>query len=371
MNDFLKKIKSLPPEKQAELLAKLTKSKNKTVKKEVDLSKNFEYTFNSETPFDFGLRQIEISDPGPDYVQIRAKASSLNFRDVMIASKQYPSSPGVPTNMGSDYAGIVEKVGSNVTNLKPGDEVISIHIGHTENDETLRDNCHFIKTFNVHKECVCLKPKNLSFVEASCIPTVFLTAYIGLIKLGRLSASENLLIHTASGGVGLSAVQIAKWKDATIYATAGTVEKRDHLKKEGIEYVYDSRSTEFAQALNSEHIEMDIVLNTLAGELMFESIKLLNPFGRFIHIDKKDIAKDTSFGMKLFSNGIVFQFLDISLLFLNPTLMNSSLQEIVALFEKEAFKPIFHTVYPVKDLKKAITAMSRGTHIGKLVVKYD
>jgi len=220
MNEFLKKIKSLPPEKQAKLLAKLKKSKSNVGSDEIDFTLNFEYTFKSDMPFDFHLHQTEISDPGSDYIQIRAKASSLNFRDVMIASKQYPSSPGVPTNMGSDYAGIIEKVGDNVKNFKPGDEVISIHIGHTENDGILRDNCHFIKTFNVHKFCVCLKPKNLSFEEASCIPTVFLTAYIGLIKLGRLNKSENLLIHNTSGGVGLSAVQIANWKQATIFATA-------------------------------------------------------------------------------------------------------------------------------------------------------
>ncbi|MDC1435066.1 zinc-binding dehydrogenase [Flavobacteriaceae bacterium] len=371
MNEFLKRIKSLPPEKQAELLAKLTKSKNKTAKSGVDFSKNFEYIFNSDIPFDFSLRQTEISDPGPDYIQIRAKASSLNFRDVMIASKQYPNSPGVPTNMGSDYAGIIEKVGDNVKKFKPGDEVISIHIGHTENDGVLRDNCHFIKTFNVHKFCVCLKPKNLSFEEASCIPTVFLTAYIGLIKLGRISKSDNLLIHTASGGVGLSALQIANWKQANVFATAGTEEKRDHLKSIGIKNLYDSRSLNFATALKSQKIEIDLVLNTLAGELMFESIKLLKPFGKFIHIDKKDIAKDTTFGMKLLSNGIVFQFLDISLLFVNPSLMTSSLEEIVRLFENESFKAIFHTVYSIKDLKKAITAMSRGTHIGKLVVSYN
>jgi phthiocerol/phenolphthiocerol synthesis type-I polyketide synthase C len=371
MNEFLKKIKSLPPEKQAELLAKLTKSKNKTAKIGIDFLKNFEYTFKSDMPFDFNLRQTEISEPGPDYIQIRAKASSLNFRDVMIASKQYPSSPGVPTNMGSDYAGIIEKVGDNVKKFKPGDEVISIHIGHTENDEILRDNCHFIKTFNVHKFCVCLKPKNLSFEEACCIPTVFLTSYIGLIKLGRLRKSENLLIHTASGGVGLSALQIANWKQATIFTTAGTKEKREHLRSNGIKNVYDSRSLDFAHILKSKNTELDIVLNTLSGELMFESIKLLKPFGKFIHIDKKDIAKDTHFGMKLLSNGIVFQFLDISLLFLNPDLMTSSLEEIVELFENGSFKAIFHTVYPIKDLKKAITAMSRGTHIGKLVVTYD
>ena len=371
MSEFLKKIKGLPPEKQAALIAKLTKSKNKTENSGFDFSKNFGYYFKSSMPFDFGLKETSISEPGPDYIQIRAKASSLNFRDVMIASKQYPSSPGVPTNMGSDYAGIIEKVGVNVKIFKPGDEVISIHIGHTENDGKLKDNCHFIKIFNVHKFCVCLKPKNLSFEEASCIPTVFLTSYISLIKLGRLKKSENLLLHTASGGVGLSAIQIANWKQVNIFATAGTKEKRAYLKSVGIKNVYDSRSLDFAVILKSNKTTIDVILNTLAGEFMFESIKLLKPFGKFIHIDKKDIAKDTHFSLKLLSNGIVLQFLDISLLFLNPSLMITSLEEIVGLFENGSFKAISHTVYPIKDLKKAITKMSRGTHIGKLVMSYD
>lgn len=371
MDSFKDKIKNLSPEKQAILLAKLKDSKSQIKKNTIDYSNNFEYKFNSDMAFDFSIFQTEITDPDEDYVQIEAKATSLNFRDVMIATKQYPNSSGVPTNMGSDYAGIVVKVGKNVENLKIGDEVISIHIGHTESNQLLRENCHFIKIFNVHKECVCLKPKNLTFEEASCIPTVFLTSYIGLVKLAHVRESENLLIHTASGGVGLSAIQIARWKKANIFATAGTVEKRNYLQNLGIDNIYNSRTSEFAVNLKTNNIPIDLVFNTLAGELMIESMKLLKPFGRFIHIDKKDISANTSLDMQLFSNGIQFQFLDISLLFLNPTLMNTSLREIVALFEEESFKPIYHTIFSIKELKGAITSMSRGTHIGKLVLKFD
>ena len=89
MNAFLKNIKNLSPEKQAELLAKLKKSKNNVVKDKIDFTKNFQYSNNSDKPFDFSLLQTEVSDPGPNHVQIRAKASSLNFRDVMIAFKKY------------------------------------------------------------------------------------------------------------------------------------------------------------------------------------------------------------------------------------------------------------------------------------------
>ena len=371
MSDLSKIIANLPPEKRAEVLAQLRSGTDKKeAVREINFSNNFEYRFNSEAPFDFSVAQTEVKDPGPGCVQVRAKASSLNFRDVMIASKLYPASPGVPSNMGSDYAGIVEKVGEGVTTIKPGDEVIALHVGHVEDGE-VRDNCHFIQTFNVFEECVCRKPANLSFVEAACIPTVFLTAYIGLVELADLKSSERVLIHTASGGVGLSAVQIANWIGAKIYATAGSSEKRDFLLGLGIEQVFNSRTADFADEIKNSDIKLDVVLNTLSGELMTESMKLLKPFGRFIHIDKKDVASDYPLPMGLFINSISFQFLDISLLFKNPALMNKSLNGIVDLFEEQKVEPIKYSVFPAAELKKAITSLSRGTHIGKIVVEYD
>jgi NADPH:quinone reductase-like Zn-dependent oxidoreductase len=373
MSDLSEIIANLSPEKRNQFLARLrsnSQTEGRQTVRNVDFSSNFEYRFQSDTPFDFRPCQVEVQDPEPGCVQIRAKASSLNFRDVMIASRLYPASPGVPTNMGSDYAGIVEKVGEGVTTVKPGDEVIALHVGHVENGE-VRENCHFIQTFNVFEECVCRKPVNISFAEAACIPTVFLTAYIGLIKLADLKPTEKVLIHSAAGGVGLSAVQIARWRGAEIYATAGTDEKRKFLLKQGVQQAFDSRSPSFAEALLTADIGMDVILNTLSGELMTESIKLLRPFGRFIHIDKKDVNANFMLPMSLFINGISFQFLDISLLFKNPALLNTSLQELLSLFERGDFVPIEHTVFPAPDLKKAITSLSRGTHVGKMVIQYS
>ena len=103
---------------------------------------------------------------------------------------------------------------------------------------------------------------------------------------------------------------------------------------------------------------------------MTESMKLLKPFGRFIHIDKKDVASDYLLPMSLFINSISFQFLDISLLFKNPAIMNKSLNEIVELFEENKVQPIKYSVFPAADLKQAITSLSRGTHIGKIVVEF-
>ncbi len=363
---------NLPPDKRAKVLDRLRASSGKksadgTI---TDYSKNFEYCFRSEMPFDFSVRQTEVLDPGPGCVQVRAKASSLNFRDVLIASRQYPVSPGVPTNMGSDFSGIVEKVGEGVTTFRPGDEVIALHVGHVE-PGGIRNNCHFMKQFNIFEDCVCRKPANLSFEAAACIPTVSLTAYIALVELAGLKRNEKVLIHMATGGVGLSAVQIAKWLGAEIYATAGTLEKRQFLLDHGIKQVYDSRSSAFAGAIRSAGIQMNVVLNSLAGDLMTESMKLLHPFGRFIHIDKKDVSASFLLPMSLFVNGISFQFLDISLLVKEPALMKKSLEKIVGLFESGEIKPIQHKVFPASQLKDAITALSRGTHIGKMVILYD
>lgn len=371
MADLAKALANLPPEKRSQLLTRLrAKTAKQPAPLAIDFDLNFAYRFKSEIAFDLSLEQIEIKDPDPGCVQIRAQAAALNFRDVMIASKLYPSSPGVPTNMGSDYAGIVEKVGSGVTTLKPGDEVMALNVGHVENG-TVADNCHFIKTFNVFAECVWQKPANISFVEAACIPTVFLTAYIGLVQLADLKPVEKVLIHTATGGVGLAALRISQWLGAEIYATAGTDLKRQFLLDMGVKEVFDSRSTTFATEIQSAGIGLDVVLNSLAGESMTESIKLLRPFGRFIHIDKKDVSANSLLPMGLFVNGISFQFLDISLLFKNPALMNRSLQELVSHFENNDFKPIPYTVFPAAELKKALTNFSRGTHIGKLVLEYD
>jgi len=372
MSDLSKIIANLSPEKRAQFLARLranSQAEGKPIAREVDFTENFEYRFQSETPFDFRPFQVDVQDPEPGCVQIQAKASSLNFRDVMIASRLYPASPGVPTNMGSDYAGVVEKVGEGVTTVKPGDEVIALHVGHVENG-VVKENCHFIRTFNVFEECVCRKPANISFEAAACIPTVFLTAYIGLIKLADLKPSEKVLIHSAAGGVGLSAVQVAQWRGAEIYATAGTDEKRKFLLAHGVKQAFDSRTSSFAEALLTADIGMDVILNTLSGELMTESMKLLRPFGRFIHIDKKDVSANFMLPMSLFINGISFQFLDISLLFKNPKLLNASLQELLHLFEQGDFMPIEHTVFHAADLKKAIASLSRGTHVGKMVIQY-
>jgi NADPH:quinone reductase-like Zn-dependent oxidoreductase len=317
------------------------------------------------------FREAPTESPPAGYVQVKAKAASLNYRDLMIAMGQYPEAPGVPSNMGSDYSGIVTAVGDGVTEFKTGDEVMALSAG-TFIDGIVEPGSHFISIFNVNRLQLVRKPGILDFNQSATLPTVFLTAFSALVRLGSIREGESVLIHTATGGVGLAALEIARWKKARIFATAGSPEKREFLASKGIETPMDSRTTEFGDVIMNMTggKGVDLVLNTLSGDAMLKGLEILSPFGRFIQVDKKDIAMNTLLPMGLFRNGITFSVLDISLYLLQPAMLAEQLQEICRLYEEGVFAPLPLHTWPITRLKEALTAMSRSKHIGKLVITY-
>ena len=377
-DELLQKIAGLTPEQKAILLKRLGyasgKSQEDAGKPMQNLSPGFDcFSCDIGNPgsLNISFREVAASEPPVGYVQVRAKASGLNYRDLMIAMGQYPEAPGVPSNMGSDFAGIVTRVGAGVEGIKEGDEVIALSAG-TFIDGKVQPDSHFINVFNVSELQVVPKPPALTFAEAAAIPTVFLTAISGLIRLANITEGESVLIHTATGGVGLAALEIATWKKAKIFATAGSPEKRAFLKQKGILHPMDSRSLIFGEEIMelTKGIGVDVVLNTLSGDAMMKGIEILSPFGRFIQIDKKDIARNTMLPMNLLGKGITFAVLDISLYLIQPRKLKEQLLEIVALFNDGIFKPIPCHTYPVGQIREALNALSRAKHIGKLILTY-
>ena len=377
--ELLKKIAGLTPEQKEMLLKKLGYSTGKAGEeasrpvpaKPVEWD-CFSCSMGNPGSLNISVEEAGVADPQEGYVQLRAKAASLNYRDLMIAMGQYPDSPGVPSNMGSDYAGVVTRVGKGVEGIREGDEVIALSAG-TFIDGKVRSGSHFINVFNVSELQLVPKPSNLSFADAAAIPTVFLTAFSALVRLANITGGESVLIHTATGGVGLAAIEIASWKKAEIYATAGSPEKREFLKQKGIAHPMDSRSLSFGDEIMglTGGRGVDVLLNTLSGDAMMKGLEILSPFGRFIQIDKKDIARDTPLPMGLFRKGITFAVLDISLYLVQPRKLKEQLLEIAGLFNSGIFKPIPCVTYAVEQAKDALTAMSRSKHIGKLVLTYS
>ena len=335
---------------------------------------NFAYLHKFPPNFsrtEFVARPIPAT-PSGKMVQVEVMAASLNFRDLMMAMNMYPSTPGVPSVMGSDYAGIVVSVGNEVTKYKAGDRVMVLAAGSFNPDYTIDQESHFAKYLNVSENQVFFMSENLSFTDAAGVPTVFITAYYALMSIARIKEGETVLIHSATGGVGMAAIELCKYVGCKIFATAGNNRKREILRSMGIALVMDSRSTEFSSQVMeyTKNKGVNVILNTLSGESVVEGISILDFFGRFLDIDKKDIAANVSLPLGNFNKGLTFSAIDLALLVKNETLLGEIFYSLNKLFSEEKIHPVQTKIYPYHKLGEALNYMSRSKHVGKLVLDY-
>jgi NADPH:quinone reductase-like Zn-dependent oxidoreductase len=209
--------------------------------------------------------------------------------------------------------------------------------------------------------------------EAAVLPAVYLTAHYAMEHLGRLAHGERVLIHSATGGVGLAAIQIARAAGAEIFATAGSPEKRAYLRKLGIEHVFDSRSLAFAeqimQVTGGEGVDM--VLNSLAGEAIPASLQLLRDDGRFLEIGKRDIYENMQLGLLPFRRGLAFFHVDIGRLIRDqPQRMGGMLRALFARLESALLEPLPYTAFPASKAADGFRFMAQAKHIGKIAIDF-
>jgi acyl transferase domain-containing protein/ubiquinone/menaquinone biosynthesis C-methylase UbiE len=292
-------------------------------------------------------------------VEIRVQATGLNFADVMKALGLYPGLPDGPVPLGIECAGRVTAVGAGVERFRPGDEVVAIApfaFG------------AFVVTAAAF---VAPKPPELSFEEAATIPIAFLTTHYALNHLGRMRRGERVLIHSATGGVGLAAIQLARRAGAEVYATAGSPEKRDFLRSLGVEHVWDSRSLDFADGVleATGGRGVDIVLNSLAGEAIRRGLAVLGDWGRFLEIGKRDIYADSRVGLRPFKRNLSFMAIDLDLAMRErPEELAAQFQELMEAVGRGELKPLPYRVFPVSNAVGAFRYMTKAKHIGKVVV---
>ena len=221
---------------------------------------------------------LERRSPEAGEVEVALAASSLNFRDVMMVMGIYP---GEETAVGSDGAGIVTAVGDGVSGIQVGDRVAVSAYGCLRTHITLP------------AAMTCPLPADISFEQAAALPVAYITACYGLEELAGIRAGQTVLIHAASGGVGLAAMAVCRRAGARIFATAGTPAKRELVRSLGAELVMDSRSTAFAQEVldATGGRGVDIILNSLAGETQEASFPLVADNGCFVELGKSGLRQ--------------------------------------------------------------------------------
>ncbi|MBB5572162.1 MULTISPECIES: type I polyketide synthase [Rhizobium] len=306
----------------------------------------------------------DLPAPSDDEVIIAVEATGLNFRDVMWAMGLLPEEAledgFAGATIGMEFAGRVLQTGSGVGDLQPGDKVMGI------------GPAAFSTHVRVRRDGVTKLPETMDTLAAATVPVAFLTAYYAMVELGRIQPGETILIHGAAGGVGLAALQIAKFKGAKVIATAGTIEKRRFLQMLGADHVLDSRSLDFVAGVR--HVTggegVDLVLNSLFSEAMERSIELVKPFGRFLELGKRDYYSDRKIGLRPFRRNISYFGIDADQLLVNaPALTKRIFAEIGQLFADHKLTPLPYRAFGYDEIGSAFRLMQNAGHIGKIVVR--
>jgi acyl transferase domain-containing protein/acyl carrier protein/ubiquinone/menaquinone biosynthesis C-methylase UbiE len=304
---------------------------------------------------------VQPTTPKSNEVEIEVLAAGLNFKDLMLAMGMLPKDADGSSGqlLGLECAGRIVSVGDEVTEFAPGDEVMAIGAYCLAS--------HVV----VDARFVSRKPAQLSFEQAATIPVAFSTAYYSLHTLARMERGERVLIHSATGGVGLAAVQLALRAGAVVFATAGTPEKRALLSALGVPYMMDSRSLAFADEIMSltRGEGIDIVLNSLAGEAIDKNLSILRANGRFIEIGKVDIYKNRKLGMGPLAKSISLFAVDLTNAWAQRVdLPRSLMTELLARFSSNDLRPLPYRVFPVADISDAFRYMAQAKHVGKLII---
>ena len=303
---------------------------------------------------------FERVPPGPGEIEVAVTASSVNFADVLVTFGRYPSFEGHLPRLGTDFAGVVTAVGPGVTDHRVGDNVGGIS-----------PNGCWSTFVTCDARLTAALPPGLSDAEAAAVTTAHATAWHGLHDLARISSADKVLIHSGTGGVGQAAIAMARAAGAEIFATAGSPNRRELLHDMGIEHVYDSRSTEFADQIrrDTEGYGVDVVLNSLPGAAQTAGLDLLSFGGRFVEIGKRDIYGDSRLGLFPFRRNLSFYAVDLGLMSVtHRDQVHELLNKVYELTADGSLPMPESTHYPIQDAAAAVRLVGGAGHTGKVVL---
>ncbi|MEV0705457.1 SDR family NAD(P)-dependent oxidoreductase [Saccharopolyspora sp. NPDC050389] len=274
-------------------------------------------------------------------VRVAMRAVGVNFRDVLNTLGMYPGTPP----LGVEGAGVITETADDVPGLRAGDPVWGIVPG-AMGPLAVTD----------HRLLAPL-PEGWSFAQAAATPAVFLTAYYALHHLTTVQPGQKVLVHAAAGGVGMAAVQLLQHYGADIYATAHPT-KWALLRELGIpaDHIASSRNPDFA----TQFPPVDVVLNSLTGELLDASLDVLKEGGHFIELGKTDLRDPSE------HPGLRFHAFDLSEI--DPAHLQGMLADLTRLFERGPLTALPVTAWDIRQAPEAFRYLANARHTGKLAL---
>jgi len=291
------------------------------------------------------LEDVPVPTPKDDEMLVKVVAAGVNSFDGTLRSGKYakPNGTQLPWHPGYDIAGVVEKVGGKVTKFKVGDAVYAF--------------IPFLKGGGYAQHALAkqsdaaLKPATISFVEAAGAPSVALTAWQAIVDKANVQSGQTVLIHGASGGVGLFAIPIAKIRGAKVFATASTA-NQDFLKQLGADVAIDYKTQKFEDVAK----DVDVVIDGVGGKTLARSYPIVKKGGTIVSLsDNVDQAQLDKYGIR--GASIVVQN------------NGDELAQIGKLIDEKKIKVIVSETFPLADANQAEAKADTGHARGKIVLK--
>ncbi|MBL4387245.1 NAD(P)H-quinone oxidoreductase [Klebsiella pneumoniae] len=306
------------------------------------------------------IREGEIPTIGEHEVLIEVKAAGVNRPDILQRQGLYPMPEGVTPVPGLEVAGVVVKVGAQVTAFTPGDRVCA-----------LTNGGGYAEYCAVPAGQTLPIPAGLSFSEAAAIPETFFTVWANVFQLGKLQPGESILVHGGASGIGTTAALLCHALGMTVYATVGQDEKIAALRPyaTAINYKTDDFAEKIGQLTNDEGV--DVILDIVGGPYFNRNLGLLKKDGRLVIIG--------------FMGGRIAHEVDIQTLMLKRATVTGSTmrgrtaaekqqiaealrRHVWPLLEAGKCKPLIYASYPMAEIAEAHACLDSGQHLGKVVI---
>ena len=302
------------------------------------------------------LQEVPTPEPGPNQVLVRNHAVGVNPVDTYLRSNTDNRGPKLPYTPGSDAAGVIEKVGSGVAAVKPGERV---YVGGTVTGAYAE--LSLCEQAQVHP-----LPANASFAQGAAVNVPYATAYHALFNRGHGQAGETVLVHGASGGVGVGAVQLARARGLTVIGTAGTERGRQLVLEQGAHHVLDHTASGYLDELTrlTGGQGVDIVLEMLANVNLQKDLGIIAMRGRIVVIGNRGTVEINA---RLAMNKDA-AILGMALFHATPAQLAGMHAALVEGMRNGTLRPVIGQEFPLAQAARAHEAVMEAGHHGKIVL---
>ncbi len=312
-------------------------------------------------PESFAIEELPTPEPGPGEVRIAVRRVGVSFVDVLTAAGGYQLKPALPFTPGTEYCGVIDKLGEGVTRLKLGDKVSASGL--------VGSMCEY----TVVPEAGPLKlPPAMTFEDGAVFRVSYATSYYALVQRGQLQPGETVLVLGAAGAVGIAAIQIAKALGAKVIAAASSEAKRALTLKAGADHAVDNRAADYRDRLKAltDNKGVDVVVDPVGGPATEAAFRSLGWKGRHLvigfaagEIPRLPVNLALLKGADL--RGVDIRQFGI----FEPETSAANIQAVLALYEQGKLKPMIARRYPFAQFAEAMQTVAKGELAGRVVLE--